>query len=172
MVRELLDLSQIEAGYFSLEKEVFNISILVDQVLSKYDLIFKEKHISLQKDTSDNLFVNGDRARIEQIMVNYLNNAINHVDNRKELRVTAVSLDNKVRIAVFNTGIPIPEELGDKIFTSFYKVDKARTRAYGGTGLGLSIVRAIMEIHQNAYGFLNKTDGVEFWFNLDKMEPI
>jgi len=172
MVRELLDLSQIEAGYFSLEKEVFNIAILLNQVLSKYDLIFKENHISLLKDAADNLLVNGDRARIEQIFVNYINNAINHVDNRKELRVTAVSMDNKVRIAVFNTGIPIPEELSDKIFTSFYKVDKARTRAYGGTGLGLSIVRAIMEVHQNEYGFLNKTDGVEFWFELDKMEPI
>jgi len=102
--------------------------------------------------------------------VNFLNNAIDHVNELKQIQIGVEPIKDKVRIAVTNTGAPIPEESLSKIFASFYKVDKARTRAYGGTGLGLSIVRAIMELHHNSYGVVNTTDGVEFWFQLDKGE--
>jgi two-component system sensor histidine kinase VanS len=170
MVLELLDLSQIEAGYFQLEKEIFDLSTLVQQMVAKYEFIFKEGKIGLIGDKQEKLLVYADRSRIEQVLTNYLNNAINHVDDRQEIRVTLEKRGSKVRIAVFNTGLPIPEEARDKIFTSFYKVDKARTRAYGGTGLGLSIVRAIMDLHKNNFGTENMPEGVEFWFELDKAE--
>ncbi|MEQ8200871.1 MAG: ATP-binding protein, partial [Syntrophomonadaceae bacterium] len=65
-------------------------------------------------------------------------------------------------------GPPIPGEAVDKIFTSFYKLDEARTRALGGTGLGLSIVRAIMDQHRQPYGVSNQPDGVSFWFELEE----
>jgi signal transduction histidine kinase len=171
MVLELLDLSQIEAGYFQLEKEVFDLPSLARQMVAKYEHIFKDGKIELIEDKHANLLVYADRARIEQVLTNYLDNALNHVDERREIRVKLEKLASKVRIAVFNSGLPIPEEAQDKIFTSFYKVDKARTRAYGGTGLGLSIVRAIMEMHNNHYGTDNLPDGVDFWFELDKAEP-
>ena len=99
--------------------------------------------------------------------MNYLNNAINHLDERRILKIGLALMDKKVAISVFNSGHKIPEESLDKIFTSFYKVDKARTRAYGGTGLGLSVVRAIQELDNNAFGVRNREDGVEFWFELD-----
>lgn len=170
MVLELLDLSQIEAGYFQLEKEIFDLSPLVQQMVAKYEFIFKEGKIGLIGDKQEKYKVYADRSRIEQVLTNCLNNAINHVDDRQEIRVTLEKRGSKVRIAVFNTGLPIPEEARDKIFTSFYKVDKARTRAYGGTGLGLSIVRAIMDLHKNNFGTENMPEGVEFWFELDKAE--
>ncbi len=72
-----------------------------------------------------------------------------------------------VRVSVFNTGTPIPEEAVPNLWTKFYKVDKARTRAYGGTGIGLSIVKAIMDAHNQQYGVKNWENGVEFWFTLD-----
>ena len=72
-----------------------------------------------------------------------------------------------VRISVFNTGTPIPEDAIPNLWTKFYKVDKARTRAYGGTGIGLSIVKAIMDAHNQQYGVKNWENGVEFWFTLD-----
>ena len=75
--------------------------------------------------------------------------------------------DNKVRVSVFNTGDPIPEESVEHIWEKFYKVDKARTREYGGSGVGLSIVKAIMESMNQKYGVTNYTNGVEFWFELD-----
>jgi len=170
MVRQLLDLSQIEAGYFPLERSVFDISSLVQEVIAKFDLIFKEEQILLKTDRVEHILVDADRSRIEQILINFLNNAIDHVNERKQIEIRVEPVDEKVRISVANTGAPIPDESLSKIFVSFYKVDKARTRAYGGTGLGLSIVRAIMELHQNGYGAQNTPDGVEFWVELDKME--
>ena len=170
MVLELLDLSQIESGYLHLEKGVFDISALIRQMVSKYELIFKEGTILLDEHAAQEMLVYADRARIEQVMTNYLNNALNHVDERRIIRVKLEKQASKVRVAVFNTGPPIQPEEQEKIFTSFYKVDKSRTRAYGGTGLGLSIVRAIMDLHKNQYGTQNVNDGVEFWFELDRVE--
>jgi two-component system sensor histidine kinase VanS len=72
-----------------------------------------------------------------------------------------------VRTSVFNTGKPIPESDIDKIWTKFYKVDKARTREYGGSGIGLSIVAATMQAHKKCYGVYNVKDGVVFYFDLD-----
>ena len=73
-----------------------------------------------------------------------------------------------MRVSVFNTGAPIPEDRIAHIWEKFYKVDKARTRAYGGSGVGLSIVKAIMDSMNQSYGVLNYDNGVEFWFELDK----
>lgn len=75
-----------------------------------------------------------------------------------------------MRVSVFNTGIPIPEESIPHIWEKFYKVDKARTREYGGSGVGLSIVKAIMDAMNQSYGVINYDNGVEFWFELETSE--
>jgi len=167
LVGELLDLSQIEAGTFKLDKSNFEISRLVAKVMEKYKPIFLEKELNCTLQEEPGLIVSADRFRTEQIIVNYLNNAINHVDQQKIITISIKSVQNKARVSVYNSGRPISPELLDKIWESFYKVDKARTRAYGGTGLGLSIVRAIQEMDNNRYGVLNRDGGVEFWFELD-----
>ena len=74
---------------------------------------------------------------------------------------------NKVRVKVFNTGDNIKEEDMERIWNRFYKVDQSRNRQDGGTGIGLSFVKAIMSNYNNAYGVINKEDGVEFYFDLD-----
>ena len=73
-----------------------------------------------------------------------------------------------MRVTVFNTGDRIADEDLPRIWESFYKVDKARTRAYGGTGLGLSVVAAIMRAHNMPCGVRNEPDGVSFWFELEQ----
>jgi signal transduction histidine kinase len=81
-----------------------------------------------------------------------------------------VSLEQKadvVRVNVFITGDPIPEEALPYLWDKFYKVDKARTRAYGGSGVGLSIVKAIMDSMNRKYGVENFNNGVLFWFELE-----
>lgn len=168
LVKELLDLSQMETGYFKLEKRDFKLSELLERLLNKYQPIFNEKNVipRVEKQSCD-LLVHADAVRIEQILVNYINNALNHLDDSRVLIIKCEELERKVKVSVFNSGKPIPDESLDKIFESFYKVDRARTRAYGGTGLGLSIVRAIQELDQNAYGAVNLEQGVEFWFEID-----
>jgi signal transduction histidine kinase len=174
LVHDLLDLSQIESGYFHLEKINFDLSLLVDRVVEKFEPLFEEKKLTCQVENniaSKELTVTADIIRTEQVLVNYLNNALNHVDDKGLIKIAIdPSPDNqKIRITVFNSGTPIPEDSLDQIWVSFYKIDKARTRDYGGTGLGLSIVKAIQDLHKNKYGVVNQDDGVEFWFELDRI---
>lgn len=169
LVRDLLELSQIESGCFQLEKQEFDLSLLLDQILAKYAPIFKEKGIQLVVDKAEEVMVDADVFRCEQVLVNYINNVLNHIDERKELRIKVVEGGEKVRVSVFNTGPLIPDGELPKIFSSFYKVDKARTRAYGGAGLGLSVVKAIQEMDRNGFGAVNMDNGVEFWFELDRI---
>ena len=101
-------------------------------------------------------------------MTNYTSNALNHLNGEKEIEIRVLPEDDRVRVTVFNTGTPIPEEDIPKLWNKFYKVDKARTREYGGSGIGLSIVKAIMESLHQQYGVQNYDNGVEFWFTLDR----
>ena len=100
-------------------------------------------------------------------VTNYLSNAIHHAGGEKKIVIRITRDGDKVRVSVFNTGTPIPEEALPNLWMKFYKVDKARTREYGGTGIGLSIVKAIMDAHHESCGVENWENGVEFWFTLD-----
>ena len=106
---------------------------------------------------------------MEEVLTNYLSNAINHVEGalRIQIRVEEDIERGVVRTTVFNTGKPIPDEDLEHVWDKFFKVDKARTRAYGGSGVGLAIVKAIMESFHQRYGVRNVEDGVEFWFELE-----
>lgn len=169
LVKDLLNLSQIESGYYHIEKIEFNLISLTEYVLNKYKSTFLENNIRLQIDLGESCIVYGDITRIEQILVNYINNAINHIDDKRTIRISKIAYKNKVKINVFNTGKHIPKEYLEQIWNSFYKVDKARSRAYGGYGLGLSIVKAIAELHNSFYGVENIDDGVNFWFEVNKV---
>ena len=89
------------------------------------------------------------------------------MDDRHIIKVQVTENNGIVRVSVFNSGKPIPEEELENIWVKFYKIDKARTREYGGSGIGLSIVKAIMDNHDKDFGVINHSDGVEFWFELD-----
>ena len=97
----------------------------------------------------------------------YVSNAFNHLAGDMVVEVKIEEKDGIARTTVFNTGKPIPEEDIDNIWIKFYKVDKARTRAYGGSGIGLSIVKAIMDSMHQQCGVINHEVGVEFWIELD-----
>lgn len=168
LVKDLLNLSQIESGFFKIERKDFLLDFFITRVVSKFRTVLEEKGIVVNIENQEEIMVNGDIVRIEQILVNYINNAINHVDENKMIKIIYDVKPDKVKISVFNTGLNIPEDAIEKIWTSFYKVDKARTREYGGYGLGLSIVRAIQNLHHNSYGVLNVENGVLFWFEIDR----
>ena len=99
--------------------------------------------------------------------MNYFSNAVNHCSGEHYIEVKLSWGADKVRVSVFNTGEPIPQESLPQIWDKFYKVDKARTREYGGSGIGLSIVKAIMESMNQQYGVENYSNGVLFWFDLE-----
>ena len=168
MVKKLLSLNQLEFGNGQVHLEHFDLQQVVQSVLSSSEILFRQKEVTLSYNGDHPVYVWADEYMTEEVVMNYVSNALNHIDGEKIIEVKIVSCDGKARVSVFNTGKPIPEEDIDKIWSKFYKVDKARTREYGGNGIGLSIVKAIMEAHNQAYGVKNYDNGVEFWFELDE----
>ena len=167
MVKKLLTLNQIEFGNDTIEMERFDVVALIRSVLENSDILLKQKEIRVQFERAEAVEVWADEYMIEEVVTNYLTNAIHHAENEKVIDIRVRRDGEHVRVSVFNTGTPIPQEDIDKVWIKFYKVDKARTREYGGNGIGLSIVKAIMESHNKPYGVINHSNGVEFWFELD-----
>ena len=173
MVRQLLTLTALEFGNDAVEVERFDIVELIEGVISSAGILIQQKEARVEFDDSHPVYVWADEFKIEEVVTNYLSNALNHLDGEKVIRIRLDTLPgnedgrDRIRISVFNSGSPIPDEDLPNIWTKFYKVDKARTREYGGSGIGLSIVKAIMDSHHQECGVRNLEDGVEFWFTLD-----
>ena len=167
MVKKLMTLNQLEFGYDVVSMERFDIVLLIRNYIHSAEILTKQNDISVRMTCEAPLYVWGDEFKTEEVFANYFSNAVNHCEGEKMIEVRLVQTGNKVRIEVFNTGERIPEESMPHLWEKFYKVDKARTRAYGGSGVGLSIVKAIMESMNQGYGVKNDVDGVTFWFELE-----
>ena len=167
MVKKLLTLNQLEFGNDQISMECFDLTELVRGVVNSAQLLADQKdaQILFVQDTS--VYVWGDEFKIEEVFTNYVSNAIILIDGERKIEIKMQRREGHIRLSVFNTGKPIPEEDIDKIWIKFYKVDKARTREYGGSGIGLSIVKAIMESMNQKFGVKNYENGVEFWFELE-----
>ena len=167
MVKNLLALNQLEFGEDDVQFERFDITSLISGVLQSLDILIEQKEAQVIFRHKNPIYVWADEFKVEQVVRNYVNNALNHVDGEKVIEIKITQENDVAKITVFNTGTPIPEEDLPHIWEKFYKVDKARTREYGGNGIGLSIVKAIMDSFGKGYGAINHTNGVEFWFELD-----
>lgn len=167
MVKKLLDLNHIEFGDSPISIERFDIVELINAVLSATDILVRQKQAKVIFEQKSPVYVWADEYMTEEVITNYISNALNHISGDKRIEINIEKMEGKVRISVFNTGENIPEDELDKVWIKFYKVDKARTREYGGSGVGLSIVKAIMNAHNRECGVVNKEDGVQFWFELD-----
>ncbi len=171
MVKELLELTKLEYGGRVFHNEYFNILELINEELRKYTVLIQENNIDIRFSIKEPIYVYADETFIEQVVNNYLSNAIKNVsemEGKKYIEIKLKLVDkNKIRVSVFNTGKNISKENINKIWNRFYKEDTSRNREMGGTGIGLSMVKAIMENYQNQYGVTNQTNGVEFYFDLD-----
>ncbi len=167
MVKKLLTLNQLEYGTTALEFSRFDLTAVIRAVLSSVEILAAQKEVKIRFEQEEPVYVWADEYMIEEVLVNYISNALNHVGGERIIEVGIAPKANRVRVTVFNTGETIPEGELSNLWVKFYKVDKARTREYGGSGIGLSIVKAIMEAHNQSYGVGNRASGVEFWFEAD-----
>ena len=167
MVKKLLTLNQLEFGNEVVPMERFDLTELIHGIVNSSSILLEQNGITVTFEENEPMDAWGDEFKVEEVVTNYLSNAIHHIDGEKKIIIRMIPENGLVRVSVFNTGTPIPEEAIPNLWTKFYKVDKARTRAYGGTGIGLSIVKAIMDAHNQQYGVKNWENGVEFWFTLD-----
>lgn len=167
MVRQLLTLTALEFGNDLPVMEQFDLTALIGGILSSAGILIQQKEAQVIFTQKEPVYVWADEFKIEEVITNYLNNALNHLSGERRIEIRVETMDKEVKVSVFNTGSQIPEEDLDKLWTKFYKVDKAHTREYGGSGIGLSIVKAIMDSHNKSCGVENRPDGVAFWFTLD-----
>lgn len=167
MVKNLMTLNQLEFGDENVEFQRFDLTELIRGVLQSMEIVAQQKEARVQFRQKEPVYVWADEFKAEQVVRNYVSNAFNHLDGDRVVDVKLIPSGDKVKVTVFNTGAPIPEEDVPHIWEKFYKVDKAHTREYGGNGIGLSIVKAIMDSFHQEYGVKNYDNGVEFWFELD-----
>lgn len=170
MVKRLLTLNQIEFGNDESEMERFDINELIASVADANAIRAGQKNMSIVFDNrNEHNFVWADEYKTEEVLTNYISNALNHCDGKRAIEVRTEKSENggTITVTVYNSGKNIADEDLERIWEKFYKTDKARTREYGGNGIGLSIVKAIMDSMGQEYGVRNVSDGVEFWFNLD-----
>lgn len=167
LVKNLLELNQIESGNDSIVMERFDVTELINNCIQSVEILLKQDDIKIVFDGDQPVYVWSDEFKTEQVFRNYLSNAIHYAAGQKMIEVKIERKGETVRITVFNTGDPIAEDAIPQLWTKFYKVDKARTREYGGNGIGLSIVKAVMDSINQKYGVQNYDNGVAFWFELD-----
>lgn len=171
IIKDLEDISRLEAGTLELLREPFDLLALVDEIMQSLDMQAAERHITLVSDVGPltQLVVDADRARIAQILINLLSNSIKYGREGGRTRIRYIDMFEKVLIEVQDTGIGLTAQQLPRIFERFYRVDKSRSRAAGGTGLGLAIVKHILEAHRETITVRSTPDvGTTFSFTLTK----
>jgi two-component system phosphate regulon sensor histidine kinase PhoR len=148
LTEDLLELSRIEAGELKLEFQPVSVQQLVDSCVETASLKARAKELTLKVNVPEGLpTVRGDANRLQEVLQNLLDNAVQYTPCGGNIEVTAADSADQIVITVSDTGIGIPQAEQSRIFERFYRVDAARSREAGGTGLGLSIARHIVEAH-------------------------
>lgn len=167
LVNDLLDMSRLQDGRIVLHKEVFDISALLKTQLQKYDVYRMQEGYTIESELLDTIYVNADKIRIEQVINNFLNNAVNYGGEAKHIIVREIKKENTVRIEVQDFGEGIDPEDLDNIWYRYYKVDKEHVRVANGSGIGLNIVKQLLELHGVPYGVKSsKGKGSTFYFEM------
>jgi signal transduction histidine kinase len=173
MVRELLTLSKLESHHIPTYYVDVDVRDVIQRVMDMFTFEMQKEGVTLLYESAEMpQMLRCDQDMLETMLTNYVSNALDHVEGDKRIEISIEDGESNLAIHVFNTGKAIPEDELDKIWDSFYKIDKARTRAYGGTGLGLAIVKNMVEIHKGSYGVKNIYGGVDFFVLLPKKESI
>lgn len=146
MVKTLLDMSELQTVA---RNEKIALNALVEEVLADLDPLAREKNIELSG-KCENLTMEGSDILIYRLVYNLVENAIKYNQAGGQVTVTAAGKDRHIYLAVTDTGNGIPQELRERIFEPFFRVDKSRSRALGGVGLGLALVREIVRVHDGS----------------------
>ncbi|MFD2617965.1 sensor histidine kinase [Terrilactibacillus laevilacticus] len=173
LVDDLFELSKMEEGKTELTIERLDMKDIILNTLSKVKLKAEQKKINLKTEIHQDIpFILGDSYRMEQILLNLLENAIKYTD-QGEIIVQLVSENSSLVLSVSDTGQGIPEEELPYIFDRFYRIEKSRSRDYGGTGLGLSIVKKLVDLQGGSIHVESKLDvGTTFTLTFPQHEEL
>lgn len=146
MVRTLLDMSELQT--IARDEEIA-IAALVEEVLADLEPLAQEKGINLIE-KCDNVLLMGSDILIYRLVYNLVENAIKYNFSGGTVTVNATQQNSQLHLTVEDTGNGIPEELKERIFEPFFRLDKSRSRELGGVGLGLALVREIVRVHNGS----------------------
>lgn len=171
IVQDLDMINQYESDQISLNISRFDINILIKEIIDLLDLQAQKNQSKVALQCSQPvIFVEADKQKISQVLINLISNAI-HYSNREKAQIVVKTgvLKNKVFVEVSDNGMGIKAELLPRIFERFYRVESSRSRAQGGSGLGLAIVKHILEAHhENIHVESQYLEGTKFSFLLSK----
>ncbi|EJV65528.1 two-component sensor histidine kinase [Bacillus mycoides] len=167
LILDMLELAKFESGTYNMKMDSFYIDGMIEEICEQLSSEIEKKELSVHKHICPAEVV-GNQNRIEQVIVNFITNAIRYTPNKEDIIISAIDEKNHIKVCIENKSAHIEEEQLDKIWDRFYRVDAARKRSQGGTGLGLAISKNILELHNAEYGVKNTEDGVLFYFYLPK----
>jgi signal transduction histidine kinase len=147
IVEGLLAISRLDAGEAQSEWVKFDLANLAAATADQMSLLGEDKNINITCAPGKDVWVEGDRARMKQVVVNLLDNAIKYTQPGGTVGMSVSAHDGKAVLEVADNGMGIPADALPKVFERFYRVDDARSRAQGGAGLGLSIVQGLVLAH-------------------------
>jgi heavy metal sensor kinase len=147
IVEGLLALSRLDTGEAQTQRERFDLAALVATTADQMSLLAEDKHITVVCASSEHVMIEGDQAKLKQVVVNLLDNAIKYTPNGGRIDLTIAQEAGEAVLDVADDGIGIPPEALPHVFKRFFRVDGSRSRDQGGAGLGLSIVKSICDAH-------------------------
>lgn len=168
LVNDILELSSLQAND-KLNIEEFDLNELIKTIIKRYDIWNEVEKYNIKYKEIKNITVKADKKRLEQVIYNLINNAINYTGDDKTVIVKVKNNDDNIRVEIIDTGNGIEEEELKYIWDKYYKVDKTHRRVQVGTGIGLSIVKNILTTHKFKYGVESKINkGTTFYFEIPK----
>ncbi|RJE87475.1 HAMP domain-containing protein [Paenibacillus sp. 1011MAR3C5] len=169
LIGDMLELSKFELKAVRLNVRSCSLRDIIKDALDSFSHQMESKGLTykLNLEGQGEQLVQADTAKLEQVVLNLLSNAVRHATANSVIDIMVERrLDGRLRITIENAGLPIAEEDLDRIWEHFYRVERSRDRRSGGTGLGLAIVKHILELHGSEYGVRNTSRGVAFYFTL------
>lgn len=173
LVNDMLDLSKLQAGVQQLDASVFNLTKQIEAIIRRYDKLLTTQDFTIEFAYEQEVFVYADVIKIEQVIYNLINNAINYSGDERKVFVKQTITNDYVMISVIDHGSGIEKSQLPYIWDRYYKVDKTHVRSKVGSGLGLSIVKSVLELHKAQYGVKSEQgEGTCFWFKLKISKDI
>lgn len=166
LVEDILTLSKIQANKDTINKEEFDLVTLINNIIKRYSIYKETEGYIFEVNTPNEVIINADKKKIEQVIYNLINNAINYTGEDNKVIINVIK-DKKVRVEIKDTGKGIKEEDLPHIWEKYYHSKKKHKRNVIGTGIGLSIVKTILESHKFKYGVESKLNqGTTFYFEI------
>ena len=166
LVEDILTLSKIQANKDTINKEEFDLVTLINNIIKRYSIYKETEGYIFEVNTPKEVIINADKKKIEQVIYNLINNAINYTGKDNRVIINVIK-NKKVRVEIKDTGKGIKEEDLPHIWEKYYHSKKKHKRNVIGTGIGLSIVKTILESHNFKYGVESKLNkGTTFYFEI------